>query len=309
ETLGARLRRDGALAPGEEVCLLVNDPAMRGHALGRMRGADIPLEKVHIYIIPTNDAWIRDFGPNFLLRQTANGNGRVAANVWRFDSWGGKYDHDQDAQAAGRIMDALNVPRFEPGIVLEGGSIEVNGRGVCITTEQCLLHPSRNGGPSRREMETHLKAHLGISQVIWCQGQLEGDDTDGHVDNLIRFVNPNTVLTFLEHDPDDPNYPFLRKNLEILQSCRDPEGNPFDVRPLPSPGTVCMGTTRLPASYANFYIGNRVVLLPVFGTDQDRLAATLLARFLPGREVIPLDGGVLVSGLGGPHCLTQQQPL
>ncbi len=293
-----------ALVAGESVHILVNDgpTGQRVHTLCRERS--IEEDRVVLHRIRTDDAWIRDYGPNFLV----HASGSVAANVWGFDSWGGKYDWQWDDRAGMEIVRRVGCEVFEPGIVLEGGAIESNGRGVCLTTEPCLLNPNRNGGLSREVMETYLKDYLGVTQVIWLAGSLEGDDTDGHIDNLARFVDTDTVLCAYEENPNDPNHRGLLENRRRLDRATDAHGRPFTVRPLPLPGPVAPYGERLPASYANFYIGNRAVLLPVYGHANDARAEEILTDCFPGRTVVPIDGTQLVVGLGGIHCITQQQP-
>ena len=297
------------LVEAEHVHLLVNDESMEQRARRMIEENQIPLDKVSFHTIPTNDSWIRDYGPNFISRETESGGNEVAANVWQFDSWGGKYPADLDGRAAGKIAEKMKFRHFLPAIVLEGGAIDVNGRGTCLTTEQCLLNENRNGGKTWQEMETLLQDYLGVRQVIWCKGELEGDDTDGHIDNLARFVNSRTVLCVWDEDTTDPNHACMKENLEILGSAQDQEGRPLEVVKLPTPGKVVKDGQRLPASYANFYIGNAAVLVPVFDHPNDALACDILSRFFPDRRVVPIPGKVLATGLGGPHCLTQQQPI
>lgn len=263
---------------------------------------------VKFHHIPTNDSWIRDYGPNFLVREKLSGQQEVSANVWKFDSWGAKYESELDDQAGSRIMDILNKPYFEPGIVLEGGAIEVNGQGVCLTTEQCLLNPNRNGGLMKPEMESWLRRYLGVRDIIWCQGNISGDDTDGHIDNLVRFVSSDTVLCAWEEDPTDPNHACLKENIQLLQSWRGPSGKPLNIQKLPMPGPIAGPEGRLPASYANFYIGNRVVLLPTYNHPNDKVAETALTSCFPNRKVVGVPSEQLIGGLGGVHCLTQQEP-
>lgn len=222
---------------------------------------------------------------------------------------GEKYEHDKDGTAAVKIADALKVRSFQPGIVLEGGSIEVNGRGTCITTRNCLLNPNRNGSMTQEKMEELLKQYLGTSNIIWCQGEIEGDDTDGHIDNLVRFVNPTTVVCVESDDESDPNHACMKENLSVLGSASTEKGKPLKVIPLPSPGRLGDDETRLPASYANFYIGNQTVLAPTFNDPKDQIALDILARAFPDKSISPIDCTVLLWGLGGPHCLTQQQPI
>lgn len=298
-----------ALALGESIHLLVNDPTVWESVGTRLQHKNVDLEKIRSYTIPTNDSWIRDYGPNFLVRETDEGK-EIALNNWEFDSWGKKYEWELDNLAGNRIARLLNLPTFKLGIVLEGGAVEVNGQGVCLTTESCLLNKNRNGGLLGKEaMEIYLRDYLGVEKIIWLTGGIEGDDTDGHVDNLARFVNPSTILCAFEPDPANKNYRPLQKNLATLCSASDVNGKPFNVVPLPMPGTIGTPAEPLPASYANFYIGNKSVLLPTFGFDRDKEAQALLRKYFPERQVIEIPSRTLIWGLGGVHCLTQQQPM
>lgn len=296
-----------ALAPGEVVHILVNDNASQESVKNKIANAGIPEDSLRFHIIPTNDSWIRDYGPNFLV-SGGTAKRKISFNNWKFDSWGGKYDWELDNQVGGEIARILKLPAFEPKIVLEGGAIDVNGLGTCLTTEPCLLNNNRNGGLSRETMEKILKNHLGVKNIIWLQGEIEGDDTDGHIDNLARFVNPTTVVCAWEEDSTAKNYTALNDNYEFLQSALDQDGNLLNVIRLPMPGEVRQGLTRLPASYANFYIGNRVVLLPIFNVPNDRKALSILQNIFTDREVVPLPCRELLMGFGGIHCITQQQP-
>jgi agmatine deiminase len=298
-----------ALVTGESVHLLVNDEAMREKVAQRLTAKQIDLEKIKFYQIPTNDSWIRDYGPLFLSRETETGGTETAAALWQFNAWGNKYDYPLDAKAGKVLVDSLRMRTFEPDFVLEGGSIEVNGQGTLITTRQCLLDPKRNEGVDQDLIEQRLKDYLGVKHIIWCDGQMEGDDTDGHIDNLVRFTDSHTVLALDEGDTQDPNYHSLKKNMETLKQATDQNGKELNVIPMPTPEVVLEGVDRLPASYANYYIGNNVILLPVFDHSNDKEAENILSRLFSDREVVRINGKVLVSGLGGPHCLTQQQPI
>ncbi len=295
-----------ALHSGQTVNLLVNDRLAAERVSQTLDRAFVKPDRVRLHIIPTNDAWIRDYGPNFIVRPS--GQDRIAFNKWLFNSWGGKYDWKNDNQVGDTLAETLGLPVFHPGIILEGGAIEVNGRGTCITTEQCLLNKNRNGGMTREQMEKYLRDYLGARNIIWCQGEMEGDDTDGHIDNLVRFVNPDTVLCASEEDPRDPNRKCLEENYKILTNAKTQDGKPLNVVRLPMPGYVGDGETRLPASYANFYIGNKTVLLPTYGQQNDRTALYLLKKFFPGREIAGIPCRTFIWGLGGIHCVTQQQP-
>ncbi|HEV2799073.1 MAG TPA: agmatine deiminase family protein [Pyrinomonadaceae bacterium] len=292
-----------ALAPHETVNLLVDDEETEAGVRARCRFE--ASQNIRFHRIPTVDSWIRDYGPNFLI----NEQGELAYNDWIFNAWGDKYEElKQDDAIPRQLESVLGVQRFEPGIVLEGGSIEVNGAGVVMTTEQCLLNPNRNPHLDRAGVEQILCAYLGVEKVLWLGEGIVGDDTDGHIDDIARFVAPDTIVCALEDDPADPNYELLRDNYERLQHERDADGRPYNVHALPMPGTVGGREDRLPASYANFYIANNVVLLPVFGHANDARAADTLQRLIPARRVLPINAESLVWGMGTLHCLSQQQP-
>ena len=290
------------LAKNESVHILVNDEDMGNAVESTLNVNNVEMKNIFLHDIPTNDSWIRDYGPNFIIQS----DGKVAANDWDFDSWGRKYKWELDDLAGTVIAEESGLHHFKPEIVLEGGAIEVNGAGTCVTTESCILNPNRNNGISRDAMETVLKDYLGISKVIWLHGEMEGDDTDGHIDNLARFVNPTTMLCAVEEDDEDPNYRCLKNNFDHLRSATDQDDNLFEIVALPMPGYI--GSPRLPASYANFYIANKSVLVPVYGHRNDKRALSILEPLFPEREIIPIPSTTLILGLGGVHCLTQQQP-
>jgi agmatine deiminase len=303
------LQMMAALAPYEIVNLLVDDAETEASV--RARCAFPGAENIHCHQIRTVDSWIRDYGPNFLI----NENNQLAYNDWIFNAWGNKYEAlKQDNSIPARLETLLRVPRFEPGIVMEGGSIEVNGAGCVLTTEQCLLNPNRNPQLGKEEIEQQLKSYLGVEQVLWLGEGIVGDDTDGHIDDIARFVAPNVIACAIEDDPEDANYELLQDNLRRLQTMTDVQGRPFEIVTLPMPGVVGGTSTdnrnldRLPASYANFYIANEVVLAPVFGHANDSRAVGTLQRLFPNRRVVAIDCEPLVWGMGTIHCVSQQQP-
>lgn len=262
---------------------------------------------VRYHEIPTNDAWCRDHGAIFLTRRDGK-PGRLAT-AWRYNAWGGKYPpYDLDQRAAARMTEELGDPVIEVDLVLEGGSIDVDGAGRLMTTASCLLNSNRNPDATRETIEEALGRHLGATEVIWLSGEIAGDDTDGHIDNLARFVGPNRIAAASETDPEDDNFAGLRENIERLRRLRFADGSQPDVIELPMPVPVLAGSDRLPASYCNFYIANRVVLLPTYGCPQDEKAASILQTCFPDRPVRGLDCRDVVRGLGAVHCLTQQVP-
>jgi agmatine deiminase len=244
-----------------------------------------------------------------------NHSASLAYNDWIFNAWGNKYEElKKDDSIPARLEPFLRMPRFTPGIVMEGGSIEVNGAGCVLTTEQCLLNRNRNPHLSKKEIEEYLKSYLGTSKVLWLGEGIVGDDTDGHIDDIARFVNANTVVCAVEDDPEDANYKLLQDNLKRLSLMTNADDQPIEIVHLPMPGIVGGVSTdkrnldRLPASYANFYIANEVVLAPVFGHANDARALETLQRLFPGRRVLGINCEPLVWGMGTIHCVTQQQP-
>jgi agmatine deiminase len=290
------------LAPFEHVNILAGEPDVAQQAKRLVGG----VANVTLWNIPTNDAWIRDHGPTFLL---GHADREPALIDWGYNAWGGKYPpFDLDDQVPQHIARLLGRRVFEPGIILEGGAIDVNGHGALLTTEQCLLNANRNPQLSRDRVEQYLREYFNVQQVLWLGCGIDGDDTDGHIDELARFVNPTTVVAPLEDDERDCNYRPLRENFDRLKSMRDQDGRLLEVIPLPMPRPMYHEGQRLPASYCNFYIANGVVVAPVFGDPADAPAMDLLRSLFPGREVIELPARDLVWGLGAFHCITQQEP-
>lgn len=290
----------------EELSLLVNDEREEAEVKKRLMDVGAAMENVSFYKIPTVDVWIRDYGPTFVTKE---GDGPLAFIDWIFNAWGGKYpSYLRDDGVAREIAGLLNVPVFEAGIVLEGGSIEVNGRGSCLATEQCLLNPNRNPHLGRGEIEGVLKHYLGVDHILWLGEGIAGDDTDGHIDDIARFLDPTTVVCVIEDDPRDENYRPLQENYERLQGATDQDGRKLNVVKLPMPGPVFFEGVRLPASYANFYIANGLVLVPTYDHPNDRRALGLLQELFPDRKVVGLPCTPVVIGLGAVHCVTQQEP-
>lgn len=299
------LRIVSALTPGERVNLLVRDRTMELRVREMLRGAGIDPGRVSLSSFGYADVWFRDYGPTFVVNPADHQLGMVA---WDFNAWGNKYPGlVRDNRIPSCLNTRLDLPLIRPGIVLEGGSIDVNGGGTVLTTEQCLLNPNRNSGLPKREVESYLREFLGASTVIWLKGGIAGDDTDGHIDDIARFVNPSTVVYAVEEDEEDENYQILRENDRILRKARDQDGKPLTIIPIPMPGRLGEDT-RLPASYLNFFIGNCAVLVPVFSDPNDEKALGILREVFPGREVIGIDCRALVAGMGAIHCITLQQP-
>jgi agmatine deiminase len=298
-----------ALTPNEKVRLLVDDEKAEEEVRQKLSSKKINEKNLLIHRIKTVDSWIRDYGPNFLVGATGR-TPVTAYNHWIFNAWGEKYDTlMKDNGIPHRISHLLKLPTFEPGIVLEGGSIDVNGRGCVLTTEQCLLNKNRNPQLFKNEIEEDLKNYLGVSKVLWLGDGIIGDDTDGHIDDITRFVAPDKIITALEEDPKDENFEPLQENLKRLRSMTDAEGKPFDLVTLPMPGPILDDEgERLPASYANFYIANQTVLVPIYRHSNDLRALEILHGVFPDRKVIGIECNDLIFGMGAIHCVTQQQP-
>ncbi len=298
----------------EDVHLLVQDAAAERRAHGMLKRCGAQLSRVHFHQWPTNRIWMRDSGPIFVTRNGVP-DAPVAITNWRFNAWA-KYDDWQlDDQLPAKASELLGVPGFSPEwaghrVVLEGGSIDVNGHGTLITTEECLLSPvqQRNPGLNRGDLERLFHDYLGIDQVLWMDRGIAGDDTHGHVDDITRFVSPVTIVTVTEPNTADENHLPLAENLERLRAARNLDGRPFKIVELPMPSPIVFEGQRLPASYANFYIANGLVLAPTFNDAYDRKALNLLAELFPGREVVGIHCGDLIWGLGTLHCMSQQQP-
>jgi agmatine deiminase len=303
------------LAPHEEVHINVVSPDMENGVKQLLAQAGIELgppggrPRIVFHQNPTNDAWCRDHGPVFVQRETASGRREQAIVDWGYNAWGGKYPpFDDDDVIPTRIGKKYGIQVFYPKIVMEGGSLDVNGKGTLLTTESCLLNPNRNPGLSKQQIEQKLKDFLGVTNILWLGDGIEGDDTDGHVDDLTRFVDESTVVTVVEEDPRDKNYAPLKDNLDRLKGMRDENGRPLKIVTLPMPPAMHVDDQRVPASYANFYIANNVVLLPAYHPPTDAQARDTLQKCFPTRKVIPVDSTDLIWGLGSFHCLTQQWP-
>jgi agmatine deiminase len=295
----------------EPVHVLVDDAAAETRARRILLRSDIDLQRVHFFRFPTNRVWTRDYGPIFLKAP----DGRLGLTDWRFNAWAKYPDWQRDDKVPERIRKKLGVPAWQPQVrkqrvVLEGGSIDVNGAGLLLTTGECLLSriQERNPGLGRADYEQVFADYLGVRKVLWLDHGIAGDDTHGHVDDLARFVNPRTIVSVLETNPADANYQPLHENLDRLRDMTDLDGKRFELATLPMPEPLFFRGQRLPASYANFYIANDRVLVPTFNDPHDRQALGILAELFPERKVIGIHAVDLVWGLGTLHCLTQQQP-
>jgi agmatine deiminase len=292
-----------ALIESEQVCINVCNGAHEAEAREALR--ELPMKRISFHLVPTNEPWCRDHGPIFLTRDL---DPRLAVVDWDYNAWGNKYPpFDLDEVAPTRIAEILDVPVFYPGMILEGGAIDANGGGALLTTESCLLNTNRNPSLSRNEIEQRLGDYLGVRDILWLGDGIAGDDTDGHIDDLARFVSERTVVSVVEENRDDENYEPLQKNLARLRAMKIGDCA-IEVITLPMPMKIVREGLRLPASYANFYIANACVLVPTFADSADEAALSILRECFPDRRVIGIDCRELIWGLGAFHCLTQQQP-
>jgi len=294
------------LVEGERVRILVRDARTERAARRVLRRAGVDPTRVDFYRVPTDRSWTRDFCPLFVRR-----DGEVALTNWKFNGWAKYPNWRRDDAVPDRLARLLGRRHWKLDVVLEGGSIDVNGCGTLLTTEECLLSPvqARNPRLSRAELEDVLGRHLGVRKVLWLGRGIAGDDTHGHVDDLARFVDPRTVVVVAEDDPSDANYEPLRENRDRLAEMTDQDGTPLRIVTLPMPAPLFFDGQRLPASYANFYVGNDVVLVPTFNDARDRDALATLAGLFPSRRVVGIHAVDLVWGLGTLHCMTQQEPV
>lgn len=295
-----------AVHSSEQVNLLVKNEAMKKKVMAALEKKKCNFSKITLHVHEYADVWFRDYGPIFVVNKKEK---KLAMTHWIFNAWGNKYEELlKDSHIPEWINETMKIERFAPGIVLEGGSIDVNGKGTLLTSAQCLLNKNRNPQLSKQQIEQYLKDFLGVKKIIWLNEGIVGDDTDGHVDDLARFVNPTTVLCAYEDDANDENYPMLKENYDILCKETDQDGKKLTVIKLPMPGVVGDDKGRVPASYANFYIGNTVVLVPIFGHKNDEKALRIIQEQFPQRKVVGINCYHVVFGFGTIHCMSQQQP-
>ena len=301
--LWARLSK--LLAEGEQVHINVFSPTQEEEIRAALRKVEAPLDtRIHLHPFPAYEPWCRDHGPIFVRNAE-----ELAVVDWRYNAWGGKYPPcDLDDEVPQHVARLLGLRLFSPPMILEGGSIEVNGAGTLLTTEACLLNPNRNPELSKEQIEAYLSNYLGVEQILWLGEGIVGDDTDGHIDDLTRFVDARTLVTIVEEDRADENYGLLEENRRRLEAMRDPAGRPWRIVELPTPGRIERDGQRLPASYANFYIANEVVNMPGFDHPNDAKAQAILQELFPTRRVVIWPSLDLIWGLGALHCITQQQP-
>lgn len=304
------------IADHQRVCINVSGPEMEQFASEVLRSAtyaqsrpdlETLLQNVFFYHHPTNDAWCRDHGPAFLKHHDSSD---LVIVDWGYNAWGDKYPpYDLDDVIPSLVGKALGLPVFHPGIVMEGGSVDFNGTGTLITTTACLLNPNRNPACSKAEIENFLVEFYGVDHLLWLEEGIVGDDTDGHIDDIVRFVREDAVVSVVEHNASDDNFHILRDNLKLLRKMELADGRRLEVIELPMPKPVIYEDQRLPASYANFYISSQKVIVPTFRDDKnDALALDILEECFPDRQVVGIDSVDIIWGLGSFHCLSQQQP-
>ena len=296
-----------AVSDHEPVHINVVNEEMKSFALDKLSEHSVHADNIKFFTNPTNDAWCRDHGPGFLVNPNA-AQPKIIVD-WNYNAWGNKYPpFDLDDQIPTLIATAYQIPVLYPDIIMEGGSVDFNGKGTLITSESCLLNPNRNPLLSRTGIEAYLEAYYGVNQVLWVKDGIVGDDTDGHIDDTVRFVNEDTVLAVVEHNKSDENHEILQRNLSDLKTMRLLNGNTLNVIELPMPDKIMHEGPRLPASYANFYIANGLVVVPTFQSAQDENAIRIIQKCFPDRRVTGIDSTDIIWGLGSFHCLSQQEP-
>lgn len=296
-----------AVSAGQKVRINVGDAAMKNFAESVLLKEGVAMEQVEFFLHPTNDAWCRDHGPAFLINpQTSE---KVIVD-WGYNAWGNKYPpYDLDDVIPTLIGKQFGLKVFHPGIVMEGGSVEFNGKGTLLTSTACLLNENRNPHLNQAQIENYLQEYYGVEQILWVDEGIVGDDTDGHIDDTVRFVSEDTVLTVVEEDKTDENYQLLQHNLAHLKAMRLLNGKQLNIAELPMPDAVVYDGQRLPASYANFYIANNVVVVPTFQCAKDEKALEIIQQYFPTRKVMGINSVDIIWGLGSFHCLSQQEPL
>ncbi len=294
------------ISRGEMVNINVNDTLMLNNVKEQLSALGVNMNNICFYIHPTNDAWCRDHGPAFLVNPTAKDK-KLIVN-WEYNAWGNKYPFELDNKIPGLIAEKLQIPIFSPGIVMEGGSVDFNGKGSLITTKACLLNENRNPMLNQSQIESYLNAYYGVEQIIWLNDGIDGDDTNGHVDDITRFVNEDTVVTVMETNKNDLNYAPLLENYNTLKKVRLLNGKQLNVVELPMPEPLFIEDQRVPCSYANFYIANSAVIVPTFGNKTDEIALNILSECFPDKTVTGIDSSEIIWGLGSFHCLSQQEP-
>lgn len=294
------------ISAGEKVCINVRNNDLKDKVGKDLCSAGVDMNQIELFIHPTNDAWCRDHGPAFLVNK--EGAEKKIVVKWNYNAWGDKYPHDLDNRIPELVALRLGLRTFFPGIVMEGGAVDFNGKGTLLTTEACLLNENRNPGLSREQIEDYLVHFYGVEQILWLGDGIDGDDTNGHIDDITRFFREDAVITVTEHDKSDPNHRILRENLRKLKTMRLLNGKQLEIAELPMPSPVIFEGQRLPASYANFYISNHAVIVPLYRCKEDDIAMSLLEECFPDKKVVGIDSVEIIWGLGSWHCLSQQEP-
>jgi agmatine deiminase len=294
------------VAEGEKVRININDEETKVFAIEHLNKVGADLSNIEFFLHPTNDAWCRDHGPAFLVNAERN---KKAVIDWKYNAWGGKYPpFDLDDVIPTTIAQHYKLPLYTPNIIMEGGAVEFNGAGTILTTTACLLNENRNPHLNKFQIEQYLMDYYGAEQILWLGDGIVGDDTDGHIDDITRFVNENTVITVVEENEEDENCTLLQENLETLKGMRLLNGKALNIITIPMPSPVIHEDTRLPASYANFYIANKAVIVPTFRDKNDQRALDIIQGAFPDRKVVGIDSTDIIWGLGSFHCLSQQEP-
>ncbi len=297
------------ISKGEKVCINVNSKSMANHITKQLENIEVDINQIQFFLHPTNDAWCRDHGPAFLLNHANTEVPRVIVD-WGYNAWGDKYPpYDLDDVIPTKIAKHYNIPLYDNSkIVMEGGSVEFNGNGTLLTTKHCLLNKNRNPHLTQLQIEKYLVHYYGVEQILWLQEGIVGDDTDGHIDDITRFINHDSVVTVIEHSKQDENYAILRKNTKELEKMRLLNGKQLNIIELPMPPPIIFDGQRLPASYANFYVANAAVIVPTFNVPTDDVALQIIEKAFPDRKVIGINSVDIIWGLGSFHCLSQQEP-
>ncbi|TLU99299.1 agmatine deiminase family protein [Dyadobacter luticola] len=295
------------ISQGENVCFVTNDEALKNFITEELSKINVDLSKIEFLIKPTNDAWCRDHGPSFVINPET---GQKMIVDWGHNAWGGKYPpYNDDNRTPRAVASYLNIPIINPGIIMEGGAVEFNGAGSLLTSKSCLLNLNRNPHLNQGQIEKTLCDFYGVEQILWVEGGIVGDDTDGHIDDTTRFVSEDTVVACVESDVNDENHEILQTNLQMLKEMRLVNGKQLNIIELPMPKAVIIDDFRTPGSYANFLICNAGVIVPVFNNPNDQVAIDILGQAFPGRKIIPLLATEIIWGQGSFHCLSQQEPL
>ncbi|MCX6252104.1 MAG: agmatine deiminase family protein [Bacteroidetes bacterium] len=295
------------LSESEMVCINVRNVELKSTVIHDLEQAGCDIANIRLFLHPTNDAWCRDHGPAFLINPGTE-IPRVIVS-WKYNAWGEKYPYDLDEKIPSLIGKALDIPVFYPGIVMEGGAVDFNGKGTLLTTTSCLLHENRNAGLSQEKIEDYLRNYYGVEQILWLGDGINGDDTNGHIDDMTRFFREDAVVTMVETNKSDTNSKPLHDNLQMLKKMRLTSGKQLDIAEIPMPKPVWYEGQRLPASYANFYISNKSVIVPVYRCKEDDKAMGILEQCFPDRQIIGIDSTDIIWGLGSFHCLSQQEPV